>query len=306
MKQVAFLCLGTMGYPMAGHLVRAGHRVSVYNRTRSRSEAWVAEYGGELAPTPADAAGDAEIVFACAGDDADLRSIVTGGSGAFAGMRPGAVFVDHTSVSARVTRELAGEAARRGLGYLDAPVSGGQVGAENGALTIMLGGDEASYREIAPVLACYAKKTLLVGPVGAGQLAKMVNQICLAGLVQALSEGLDFAEKAALDGRKVVEVISQGAAQSWQMDNRAETMLAGKFDFGFAVDWMRKDLANAFAEAERTGAALPATRLVDGFYAEIQAAGGGRWDTSSLITRLSRFPAAVDHQSAREGGSLDG
>jgi len=306
MKQVAFLCLGTMGYPMAGHLVRAGHRVRVYNRTRSRSEAFFAEYGGELAPTPADAARDAEIVFACSGNDADLKSIVTGESGAFAGMHPGAVFVDHTSVSARVTRELAGEAAGRGLGYLDAPVSGGQAGAENAALTIMLGGEEAVYREIAPVIACYAKKTLLVGPVGAGQLAKMVNQICLAGLVQALSEGLDFAEKAALDGQKVVEVISQGAAQSWQMDHRAGTMLARKFDFGFAVDWMRKDLANAFAEAERTGAALPATRLVDGFYAEVQAAGGGRWDTSSLITRLSSSPVAADRPSAREGGPLDG
>jgi len=306
MKQVAFLCLGTMGYPMAGHLVRAGYRVRVYNRTRSRSEAWVAEYGGELAPTPAEAAGDAEIVFACTGDDADLRSIATGGSGAFAGMRPGAVFVDHTSVSARVSRELAGEAARRGIAYLDAPVSGGQAGAENAALTIMLGGDEAVYREIAPVLACYAKKTLLVGPVGAGQLAKMVNQICLAGLVQALSEGLSFSEKAGLDSRKVVEVISQGAAQSWQMDHRAQTMLAGKFDFGFAVDWMRKDLANAFAEAERIDAVLPVTRLVDDFYAEVQAAGGGRWDTSSLITRLRESPPAVARPSAGDGGSPDG
>jgi 3-hydroxyisobutyrate dehydrogenase len=304
MKQVAFLCLGTMGYPMAGHLVRAGHQVVVYNRTRARSEAWVAEFGGRLAPTPAEAASNSEIVFACTGNDVDLRSVVTGRSGAFAGMRPGAIFVDHTSVSAAVTRELAGEAARRGIAYLDAPVSGGQVGAENAALTIMLGGDEAAFRKIAPVIACYAKKTLLMGPVGAGQLTKMVNQICVAGLVQALSEGLNFAEKAGLDGRRVVEVISEGAAQSWQMDHRAETMLAGKFDFGFAVDWMRKDLAIALAEAERIDADLPATRLVDGFYAEVQAAGGGRWDTSSLITRLSGSRTAADRPSSREDRPL--
>jgi 3-hydroxyisobutyrate dehydrogenase-like beta-hydroxyacid dehydrogenase len=305
MKPLAFLCLGTMGYPMAGHLVRAGHPVRVYNRTRSRAEAWVSEYGGAMAPTPAEAARDAEIVFACAGDDGDLRSIVTGDSGAFAGMRPGSVFVDHTTVSARVSRDLAGEAARRGLAYLDAPVSGGQAGAENAALTIMLGGDEAAYREILPVLAHYAKKTLLLGPVGAGQIAKMVNQICIAGLLQALSEGLDFARKAGLDGRRVVEVISQGAAQSWQMDHRAETMLAGRFDFGFAVDWMRKDLGIALEEAQRIGAALPVTRLVDGFYAEVQAAGGGRWDTSSLITRLPRSQAPAEPAPARRGGSLD-
>jgi 3-hydroxyisobutyrate dehydrogenase-like beta-hydroxyacid dehydrogenase len=305
MKKVAFLCLGTMGYPMAGHLVRAGHPVTIYNRTRSRAEAWVAEYGGRLGPTPADAARDAEIVFACTGDDADLRSIVAGESGAFAGMRPGSVFVDHTTVSDRVTRELAEEAVRRGLAYLDAPVSGGQAGAEDGTLTIMLGGDEAVYREIAPLLACYAKKTALMGPVGAGQLTKMVNQICIAGLLQALSEGLDFAQKAGLDGRQVVAVISQGAARSWQMDHRAETMLAGEFDFGFAVDWMRKDLAIALAEAERIGALLPVTQLVDGFYAEVQAAGGGRWDTSSLITRLSRSRAPADRRSAREAESLD-
>jgi len=306
MNQVAFLCLGTMGYPMAGHLVRAGYPVTVYNRTRSRAEAWVSEYGGDLATTPAEAARDAEIVFACAGNDGDLVSVVTGDSGAFAGMRPGSIFVDHTSVSARVTRELAEEARRGGLAYLDAPVSGGQAGAENGALTIMLGGDEARYREIAPVLACYAKKTLLLGPVGAGQLAKMVNQICIAGLVQALSEGLEFARRAGLDGRQVVEVISQGAAQSWQMDHRAQTMLAGKFDFGFAVDWMRKDLAIALEEAQRLGADLPVARLVDGFYAEIQAAGGGRWDTSSLIARLSQAGLEPGRPSARGAGSDDG
>jgi 3-hydroxyisobutyrate dehydrogenase-like beta-hydroxyacid dehydrogenase len=305
MQQLAFLCLGTMGYPMAGHLARAGHPVRVYNRTGSRAEAWVAQYGGELAATPAAAARDAAIVFACAGADGDLRSVAAGSSGAFAGMRPGAVFVDHTTVSAQLTRELAAEAERRGIAYLDAPVSGGQAGAEGGALTIMLGGDEATYREIAPVLACYAKKTLLLGPVGSGQIAKMVNQICIAGLVQALSEGLDFARRAGLDGARVVEVISQGAAQSWQMDHRAKTMLAGTFDFGFAVDWMRKDLAIALEEAKGIGAALPVTRLVDGFYAEVQAAGGGRWDTSSLITRLSGPREETGRPPAGRGGSHD-
>jgi 3-hydroxyisobutyrate dehydrogenase len=287
MQPLAFLCLGTMGYPMAGHLRRAGHPVTVYNRTRARGEAWLAEFGGELAATPAAAAGGAAIVFACAGNDDDLRSVVSGATGAFAGMRPGAIFVDHTTVSARITRELAAAAADRGLAYLDAPVSGGQAGAENAALTIMLGGEESAYRVVAPVLDRYAKKRLLLGPVGSGQIAKMVNQICIAGLVQALSEGLAFAERAGLDARRVVEVISQGAAQSWQMDNRARTMLDGKFDFGFAVDWMRKDLAIALDEAERIGAALPVTRLVDEFYAEVQATGGGRLDTSALITRLT-------------------
>jgi len=293
MQRVAFLCLGTMGYPMAGHLARAGHAVVVYNRTRSRAEAWVGEFGGTLAATPAEAARGAEIVFACTGNDDDLRAITGGDAGAFAGMSRGAVFVDHTTVSARVTRELAAVAAARGIATLDAPVSGGQAGAENGALTVMVGGDAAVYEKVAPVIACYARKSLLLGPVGSGQLAKMVNQICIAGLVQALSEGLDFAQRAGLDVRQVVEVISQGAAQSWQMDNRAETMLAGRFDFGFAVDWMRKDLAIALAEAERLGAELPVTRLVDGFYAEVQAAGGGRWDTSSLITRLTGAAAAA-------------
>jgi 3-hydroxyisobutyrate dehydrogenase len=305
MKQVAFLCLGTMGYPMAGHLVRAGHAVTVYNRTRSRAEAWVAEHGGVPAPTPVEAVRGAEIVFACAGDDDDLRSVVRGDSGAFAGMHPGAVFVDHTTVSARVTRELALAAASRELAYLDAPVSGGQSGAENAALTIMLGGDDAAYRRIAPVLDCYAKMHRLLGPVGAGQTAKMVNQICIAGLVQALSEGLVFAQKAGLDGRQVVAVISQGAAQSWQMDQRAETMLAGEFDFGFAVDWMRKDLAIALDEARRIGADLPVTQLVDGFYAEVQAAGGGRLDTSSLITRLARPRRASEPARSGHGESFD-
>jgi len=286
MKRIAFLCLGTMGYPMAGHLVRAGHSVVVYNRTRARAEEWVEEFGGSAAASPAKAARGAEIVFACAGNDDDLRSVVSGDSGAFAGMSGGAVFVDHTTISARGTRELAVQAEGIGVAYLDAPVSGGQAGAENGALTIMVGGDEAAYRAVLPVFDHYAKKTLLVGPVGSGQLAKMVNQICIAGVLQGLSEGLAFAQKAGLDGATVVEAISQGAAQSWQMDNRAETMLAGKFDFGFAVDWMRKDLRIAIEEAERIGAALPVGRLVDSFYAEVQAAGGGRSDTSSLITRL--------------------
>jgi 3-hydroxyisobutyrate dehydrogenase len=297
MKRIAFLCLGTMGYPMAGHLARAGHSLTVYNRTPARAEQWVEEFEGRRADSPADAARDAEIVMTCAGNDDDLRSVVGGESGAFAGMRRGSVFVDHTSVSARVTRELAERAAGLGLAYLDAPVSGGQAGAENGALTIMVGGDEASFRAVDPILAVYAKKTLLLGPVGSGQLTKMVNQICIAGLLQGLSEGLAFAQRTGLDGRKVVEAISEGAAQSWQMDNRAETMLDGRFDFGFAVDWMRKDLAIALEEAERIGAALPVARLVDEFYAEIQAAGGGRFDTSSLITRLAGSAAEeVDPQ----------
>ena len=292
MKRIAFLCLGTMGYPMAGHLARAGSSLTVYNRTRARAERWVTEFGGRQAESPALATRDAEIVLACTGNDEDLRSVVLGESGAFAGMSPGSVFIDHTSVSARVTRELAARAAGLGLGYLDAPVSGGQAGAENKALTIMVGGDEATYDAVLPVISTYARKIVRLGPVGAGQLAKMVNQLCIAGLLQGLSEGLAFAERAGLDGRKLVEAISQGAAQSWQMDNRAESMLDGRFDFGFAVDWMRKDLAIAIEEAERIGADVPVARIVDGFYAEIQGAGGGRFDTSSLITRLAPGVAA--------------
>jgi 3-hydroxyisobutyrate dehydrogenase len=284
--KLAFLCLGTMGYPMAGHLARAGHAVAVYNRTPARSERWTREHGGRAFPTPAAAAAGAAFVFACTGNDDDLRQITTGEGGAFAGMERGAVFVDHTTVSPRLTRELATDAEARGLGYLDAPISGGQSGAEQGALTIMVGGTEAAYAAAEPLLACYAKKTLRMGPVGSGQLTKLVNQICIAGLVQALSEGLHFARRAGLDARRAVEVISQGAAQSWQMDHRSETMLAGKFDFGFAVDWMRKDLGIALDEARHCGAALPVTELVDRFYAEVQERGGGRWDTSSLITRL--------------------
>jgi len=276
-----------MGYPMAGHLRRAGNPVTVYNRTRSRAQRWVAEFGGDLAESPAEAARDAEVVLICAGNDDDLRSVVEGAAGALAGMASGAVLVDHTSVSAQVTRELAAKAERRAVGYLDAPVSGGQAGAENGALTIMVGGDPATYAAVEPVLSVYARQIVRIGAVGCGQLAKSVNQICIAGLLQGLAEGLAFAQRAGLDGGRVIEAISQGAAQSWQMDNRAQTMLEGRFDFGFAVDWMRKDLAIALAEGGRVDAPLPVTELVDAFYAEVQAAGGGRLDTSSLITRLS-------------------
>jgi len=285
-KQIAFLCLGTMGYPMAGHLARRGHAVTVYNRTRARAEQWVGDFGGAAATSAADAARAAEIVFACTGDDDDLREIFAGEAGALAGMAPGAVFVDHTTVSAQLTRELAAAAADRGVSYLDAPVSGGQVGAEKGALTIMVGGDATVFDAVRPVLACYGKTVVRIGESGSGQLAKMVNQICIAGLIQGLSEGLAFARRAGLDARRVVEAISHGAAQSWQLDNRAESMLAGRFDFGFAVDWMRKDLAIALAEGRRIGCELPVTMLVDGFYAELQDAGHGRSDTSSLITRL--------------------
>ncbi|MBW2290622.1 MAG: NAD(P)-dependent oxidoreductase [Deltaproteobacteria bacterium] len=290
MQSLAFLCLGTMGYPMAGHLARAGHRLTVWNRSRARAEAWAAEFGGIVAATPAEAVRAADVVFCCTGDDADLRAVVCGEHGAFAGMRAAAIFVDHTTVSAAVSVELASEAEPLGIRWLDAPVSGGQAGAENGALSVMLGGDAEAYRAVEPLLDCYAKKTLRLGPVGSGQRAKMVNQICIAGLVQALSEGLEFARRAGLDAHQVVEVISQGAAQSWQMDNRAATMLDGRFDFGFAVDWMRKDLTIALEEARRIGAPLPVTELVDSYYAELQATGSGRLDTSSLITRLTRPP----------------
>lgn len=289
---VAFLCLGTMGYPMAGHLARAGHAVTVYNRTAARARQWLAEHsdavqaGAKAAETPAEAARGAAFVFACTGNENDLREIATGESGAFAGMKPGAIFVDHTTVSAQLARELALEAERRGLGFLDAPVSGGQSGAERGVLTVMVGGSETTFEAARPLIASYARKAVWMGPAGSGQLTKLVNQICLGGLIQALAEGLHFARRAGLDARSAVEVMSQGAAQSWQMDNRAETMLAGEFEFGFAVDWMRKDLGFALAEARRNGARLPVTELVDHFYGELQARGGGRWDTSSLIARL--------------------
>jgi 3-hydroxyisobutyrate dehydrogenase len=288
-RRVAFLCLGVMGGPMAGHLARAGLSVSVYNRSAPRAEAWArahSKFDVSVASSPAQAVLDADVVFACTGADPDLREITLGKDGAFAAMSAGSVFVDHTTASATIARELAELAAQRGVGFLDAPVSGGQSGAEQGTLTIMLGGDEPTYQRVAPLLDHYAKKHLLLGPTGHGQLTKMVNQICIAGLVAALSEGLHFAEKVGLDVHRAVEVISQGAAGSWQMDNRAETMIEGKFDFGFAVDWMRKDLAMALEEAERCGVVLPVTAQVDERYAGIQKAGGGRLDTSSLILAL--------------------
>jgi len=284
--RTAFLGLGLMGYPMAGHLVRAGHAVAVYNRTREKARRWVKEYGGRLAGTPAAAARGAEIAFACVGRDDDVRAVTLGPDGAFAAMAEGAVFVDHTTASATLARELAAHAAQRGFGFVDAPVSGGEQGAKNGQLTVMCGGSQSDFATAEPVIAAYAKRCRLMGPPGAGQLAKMVNQICLAGVIEGLSEGLSFARAAGLDPHAVVDVIGKGAAQSWQMDNRHRTMLAGQFEHGFAVEWMRKDLAICFDEAARNGAALPLARQVDGFYAEIEAMGGRRWDTSSLFARL--------------------
>ena len=285
-RRVAFLGLGVMGYPMAGHLARAGHRVTVYNRTAAKAQAWAAEYGGTAAASPRDAAADADMVFACVGNDDDLRSVVLGESGALAGMAPGAVFVDHTTASAEVARALYAAARVLGLQFVDAPVSGGQAGAVNGALTVMCGGDAAPFDAMRPVAMAFAKAVTRVGDSGAGQLAKMVNQVCIAGLVQALSEGIAFGQKAGLDMAQVLEVIGKGAAQSWQMDNRGSTMVSDKFDFGFAVDWMRKDLGLVLDEARRNGAKLPVTALVDQFYADVQGLGGGRWDTSSLLRRL--------------------
>ena len=289
MAQVAFLGLGVMGGPMAGHLHRAGHQVAVYNRTAAKAGAWVEKHGGRAAPTPAEAAHGAEFVFACVGNDDDLRSVCLGEGGAFAGMAAGAVFVDHTTVSAKVTRELHGLANGLGIGFIDAPVSGGQAGAENGVLSVMCGGDAAPYARAEPVIAAYARICRLLGDSGAGQLAKMMNQICIAGLVQGLAEALAFGQKAGLDGAAVVEVISQGAAGSWQMVNRHKTMLDDRFDFGFAVDWMRKDLGICLGTAAEMGARLPVTALVDQFYGDVQAMGGGRWDTSSLLRRLKAF-----------------
>ncbi|MCF6215091.1 MAG: NAD(P)-dependent oxidoreductase [Emcibacter sp.] len=286
--KIAFLGLGVMGYPMAGHLQRAGYGVTVYNRTTAKTEKWAAEYGADYAQTPAEAAKYADIVFACVGNDDDIKAITLGPNGAFSTMKKGAIFVDHTTASATIARLLDAAAQERGLHFLDAPVSGGQAGAENGRLTIMIGGEEAIFQKIDPILQSYAQKTKLLGPAGSGQLTKMVNQICIAGLVQALSEGLHFAIAAGLDPMAVVEVISKGAAQSWQMENRHQTMIEGQFDFGFAVDWMRKDLNIVLAEASNNGAELPVTALVNEFYKEIQAAGGNRLDTSSLITRLEK------------------
>ncbi len=286
--RVAFLGLGVMGFPMAGHLAKAGHEVTVYNRTPAKAEAWVAEFGGKSASTPREAAAGAQIVFCCVGNDDDLRGVVLGDSGAFAGMEPGAILVDHTTASAQVARELFDIASEKGLGFVDAPVSGGQAGAQNGKLTVMCGGKQEHFDVIKPVALNFAQAVTLLGPSGAGQLCKMVNQICIAGLVQALSEGIAFGQAAGLDMKQVLNVIDKGAAQSWQMENRGSTMIDGKFDFGFAVDWMRKDLGLVMDEAKRNGARVPITALVDQFYADVQQMGGGRWDTSSLIQRLRK------------------
>ncbi len=289
MSKVAWIGLGVMGFPMAGHIrVKGGHELTVYNRNTAKAEGWAAKFGGRTATTPAEAARDAEFVFACVGNDDDLRAVTTGPGGAFETLAPGAVFIDNTTASADVARELYAAAKARGAGFLDAPVSGGQAGAENGLLTVMTGGDAEVFAKAEPVIAHYARAVRLLGPAGAGQLTKMVNQICIAGLVQGLAEGVHFAQSAGLDVEAVIDTISKGAAQSWQMENRWKTMAGGKFDFGFAVDWMRKDLAICLDEARRNGARLPVSALVDQFYAEVQAMGGKRWDTSSLIARLNR------------------
>ena len=286
MANVAFIGLGVMGFPMAGHLARKGHAVTVYNRNTSKAEAWVAKHGGSRAATPREACRGVDVAFLCVGDDPDVRAVVLGDDGMLAGLASGAVIVDHTTTSATVARALEKECAGLGVAFIDAPVSGGQAGAENGALTVMCGGAETAYAKAEPVIAAYAKMCRLIGPSGAGQLAKMVNQICISGLVQGLAEAMNFGQRAGLDMPAVIDVISKGAAQSWQMDNRAKTMCDGKFDFGFAVDWMRKDLRICLDEARRTGARLPVAALVDQFYAAVQAKGGGRWDTSSLMALL--------------------
>jgi 3-hydroxyisobutyrate dehydrogenase len=289
MAKVAFIGLGVMGYPMAGHLKsKGGHEVTVYNRTSAKAERWVAQHQGRLAPTPRQAAEGQDFVMSCVGNDDDLREVTLGPDGAFGGVKGGALFVDHTTASAGIARELHAEASKRGFDFIDAPVSGGQAGAENGTLTVMCGGDAAPYGRAERIIMAYARMCKLLGPAGAGQLTKMVNQICIGGLVQALAEGIHFAKRAGLDVEAVIETISKGAAQSWQMENRHKTMIAGKFDFGFAVDWMRKDLAICLTEARRNGAQLPVTALVDQFYSEVQKMGGRRWDTSSLFARLER------------------
>jgi 3-hydroxyisobutyrate dehydrogenase-like beta-hydroxyacid dehydrogenase len=285
-RKVAFLGLGVMGFPMAGHLALAGHSVTVYNRSDAKAKAWTGEFKGRSAPTPREAAAGCDLVFCCVGNDDDLRSVALGDDGAFAGMKPGAVLVDHTTASADVARELYAHAGKRGLQFVDAPVSGGQAGAQNGMLTVMCGGDLAAFEAARPVAMAFSRAFTLLGASGSGQLAKMVNQVAIAGLVQGLSEAIAFGQKAGLDMAQVLEVIGKGAAQSWQMDNRGKTMIEGKFEFGFAVDWMRKDLGLVLGEAKRNGARLPVTALVDQFYADVQAMGGKRWDTSSLITRL--------------------
>jgi 3-hydroxyisobutyrate dehydrogenase len=287
--RVAFIGLGVMGYPMAGHLARAGHDVTVFNRTTAKAERWVAEHGGRFAATPVLAAQDAGFVIACVGRDSDLREVTLGANGAFAAMREGSVFIDHTTASAEIARELASAADKSGFAFVDAPVSGGEQGARNGQLTIMCGGNEEAYAKAEPIMAAYARQCARLGPPGSGQLAKMVNQICIAGVVQGLSEGLSFARASGLDAEAVIAVISKGAAQSWQMENRHKTMLAGQFEHGFAVEWMRKDLAICLAEARRNGASLPLAALVDQLYAEVESMGGRRWDTSSLFARLEKF-----------------
>ncbi|SDC86844.1 NAD(P)-dependent oxidoreductase [Paraburkholderia lycopersici] len=292
-RRVAFLGLGVMGHPMAGHLAKAGLDVTVYNRTAEKAAQWVAEYGGRAAATPREAAQGAQLVLACVGNDDDLRSVTLGPDGAFAGMERGTLFADHTTASANVARELAADAAGHGLHFIDAPVSGGQAGAQNGKLTIMCGGEADAFERARPTLAHYAAAVTLIGPAGAGQLAKMVNQICIAGLVQGLSEAINFGERAGLDMTRVLDVIGKGAAASWQMDNRGKTMIANEFDFGFAVDWMRKDLGFCLDEAKRNGAALPVTALVDQFYGDVQRLGGRRFDTSSLIWRLRKLDAGA-------------
>lgn len=286
MSKCAFIGLGVMGYPMAGHLQRAGHNVTVYNRTAERARTWVAEYGGSCALTPAAAAEDAEFVMVCVGNDADVRAVVSETDGVLSAMKAGTLLIDHTTASADLAQELHAQAAARGVGFVDAPISGGQAGAENGVLTVMCGGDQADFDRTAPIIAAYSRACRLLGGPGAGQLTKMVNQICIAGLIQGLSEGLDFARRAGLDVGEVVETISKGAAGSWQMENRSQTMSEGHFDHGFALDWMRKDLGICLAQAERIGAYLPVTALVDQFYARLQRQGHGRWDSSALIELL--------------------
>ncbi len=286
--KLAFIGLGVMGFPMAGHLATAGHDVTVYNRTTARARSWVKKYGGKMAKTPAEAARGMEIVFACVGNDDDVRSVATAKDGIFQGIEKGAIFVDHTTASANLARELDAAAKEKGCQFLDAPVSGGQAGAENGVLTVMVGGRKSAFRKVEPVIGAYAREAQLLGAAGAGQLTKMVNQICIAGLVQGLAEGMNFAQRAGLDGDQVLDVISKGAAQSWQMENRGRTMLRNRFNFGFAVEWMRKDLSICLEESRRNGARLPVAALVDQFYAQVQALGGSRWDTSSLMKLLTR------------------
>ena len=300
-QRFAFLGLGVMGYPMAGHLARAGHRVVVYNRSDEKAQRWVTEFGGVAAASPAEASREAELVMMCVGNDNDVRAVALGENGALAGMNAGTVLIDHTTASAAVAREVAAAASAKGIGFLDAPVSGGQAGAQNGKLTIMVGGESDVFARAEPALSTYARAVTLMGPAGAGQLTKMVNQICVAGVIQGLAEGLNFAERAGLDLLRVLDVISKGAAQSWQMENRGKTMVADQFDFGFAVDWMRKDLAICLAEARGNGAALPVIALLDQFYARIQARGGGRWDTSSLIRLLRDVQGEQQIPRSRSG-----